>query len=255
MITDYAGWCDKIEGESYPTENGFMRIVRREPIGVCAGILAFNGPLVQLSMKCAPCLATGNTAIIKGSEKTPLAVLFLGKLFNEAGFPPGVFQALAGAGETGALLASHMGIDKIAFTGSVNTGRKIAQAATTSNLKKVTLELGGKSPSIVFPDANLDVAVEWCARGITINAGQACIASSVLYVHKDIREKFLNMMKEAFSNMDGVIGNPDSPSTQISTVVDSKQFDRIMKYIEGGKEEATLIAGGERIGDKVNMHT
>jgi acyl-CoA reductase-like NAD-dependent aldehyde dehydrogenase len=202
-------------------------------------------------MKCAACLATGNTAIVKSSEKTPLAVLFFGKLTNEAGFPPGVFQALAGAGETGALLASHMGIDKISFTGSVGTGKKIAQAAAASNLKKVTLELGGKSPSIIFPDANLNIAVEWCTRGITINAGQACIASSVVYVHKDIREKFLNMMKEAFRKLDHVIGDPDLDSTQISTVVDKIQFDRIMEYIEGGKDEATLITGGERIGDKV----
>ncbi|KAI0158242.1 aldehyde dehydrogenase domain-containing protein [Xylariaceae sp. FL1272] len=240
----YAGWIDKVDGESFPAENGFMRFVRREPIGVCAGVFAFNGTAVQVGMKSGACLAMGNTTILKPSEKTPLAAIYIGKLAKEAGLPPGVFQVVNGGGETGALLASHMDIDKISFTGSVGTGKKIAQLAAASNLKKVTLELGGKSPSIVFPDANLEVATTWCAQGITINAGQVCIASSRVY---DIKEQFIGAMKTAFEKTAEFVGDPQSADKQIGTLADKVQFDRVSKYIENGKSEATLVTGGDRM--------
>lgn len=230
-----------------------MKIVRREPLGVCAAINAFNGPFAIFAIKAAPCLAAGNTMVMKASEKTPLSTLALGKLINEAGLPPGVFNLISGGGETGAMMSSHMDIDKISFTGSLNTGKKIAQAAAASNLKRVTLELGGKSPSIVFPDANLDVAVQWSVQGITVNGGQACIASSRVYVHKDIKEEFVAGMKAAFEKItsDGSFGDPLAQSTTIPPLVDKSQYERVSSYLESGKGEATLVTGGGSLFDKV----
>ncbi|OAL38851.1 hypothetical protein AYO20_02057 [Fonsecaea nubica] len=247
----YAGWCDKLEGESWPADNGFMKVVRREPLGVCAAVNAFNGPLVMIAFKGAPCLAAGNTMVMKSSEKTPLSTIFFGKLLQQAQIPPGVFNLLSGAGETGALLASHTDVDKISFTGSVNTGKKIAVAAASSNLKRVTLELGGKSPSIVFPDANLDVATQWCVQGIVGNSGQACIASSRVYVHKDIKETFVQCLKTAFEQTHAAFGkDPHSDSTHIGPLVDKSQFEKVAQYVEAGKAEATLITGGEALYDQ-----
>ncbi|KAH0835370.1 Aldehyde dehydrogenase [Fonsecaea pedrosoi] len=247
----YAGWCDKLEGESWPADNGFMKVVRREPLGVCAAVNAFNGPLVMIAFKGAPCLAAGNTMVMKSSEKTPLSTIFFGKLLQQAQIPPGVFNLLSGAGETGALLASHMDVDKISFTGSVNTGKKIAVAAASSNLKRVTLELGGKSPSIVFPDANLDVATQWCVQGIVGNSGQACIASSRVYVHKDIRETFVQRLKTAFEQSHAAFGkDAHSDSTHIGPLVDKSQFEKVTQYVEAGKAEATLITGGQALYDQ-----
>lgn len=156
----YAGWCDKIAGETFAEEEGTWRVVRYEPLGVCAGVGAWNASLSTFAWKAAPALAAGNTVVYKPSEKSPLGVLALGALVKEAGFPPGVVQILAGAGETGALLAGHGGVAKISFTGSAATGRRIQDAANRSNMKRVTLELGGKSPAIVFEDANLENAVQ-----------------------------------------------------------------------------------------------
>lgn len=158
---DYAGWADKLAGESFPSEGGFMRIVKNEPIGVCAAICAWNASLMFFAWKAAPALATGNTTIIKSSEKSPLGLLALGKLVVDAGFPPGVIQFLSGGAETGKLLALHPDIRKVTFTGSSVAGRKILEASAKSNLKKVTLELGGKSPAIIFPDADMANALRW----------------------------------------------------------------------------------------------
>ncbi|KAJ5239856.1 hypothetical protein N7468_004475 [Penicillium chermesinum] len=240
----YAGWCDKVEGQSFPADNGFLKIVRHEPIGVCAAINAFNGPLVMCGFKGAPCLAAGNTMIMKASEKSPLSSLYLGKLANEAGIPPGVINFISGAGLTGALLASHMGIDKVSFTGSTATGKKIAKAAVESNLKRVSLELGGKSPSIVFPDANLDVAVQWCTQGIVGNSGQACIASSRVYVHESIRDVFIDQMKTAFEAAKAGFGDPFSKTTTLPPLIDKLQFDRVSKFVEEGKKQSTIVTGG-----------
>ncbi|KAL4861473.1 hypothetical protein BDV12DRAFT_203983 [Aspergillus spectabilis] len=240
----YAGWCDKIDGQSFPADNGFLKIVRREPIGVCAAINAFNGPLVMCGFKGAPCLAAGNTIIIKASEKSPLSSLYLGNLANQAGIPPGVINFISGAGETGALLAGHMGIDKISFTGSTATGKKITKKAVESNLKRVSLELGGKSPSIVFPDANLDVAVQWCTQGIIGNSGQACIASSRVYIHDSIREVFIDRLKAAFEAAKAGFGDPFAETTSLPPLIDKTQFDRVSEFLENGKVQSTLVTGG-----------
>lgn len=186
FMTDYAGWADKITGDMYPADDGFYKIVRHEPLGVCAGITAWNGSLHFLAWKAAPALACGNTVIIKPSEKSPLGTLAAGYLIKAAGFPPGVFQILTGGSEIGAHLSAHMGIQKISFTGSCSTGKKIQEAATKSNLKRVTLELGGKSPGIVFKDADLDTALFWSVLGITVNTGQVCAATSRLLVDESI---------------------------------------------------------------------
>lgn len=231
-------------GKSIPADNGFMKIIRREPIGVCAAINAFNGPVVMCGLKGAPCLAAGNAIIIKASEKSPLSSLYLGKLATEAGIPPGIFNVISGADTTGALLANHMHIDKIAFTGSTATGRKIARAAADSNLKRVSLELGGKSPSIVFPDANLDIATQWCVQGIVGNSGQACIASSRVYVHENIRDEFIARMKGAFEASVAAFGDPFAANTHLPPLIDKLQFDRVKNIIKAGKKEGTLITGG-----------
>lgn len=221
------------------------------PIGVCAAIMAFNGPIGLAALKAAPCLAAGNTIIIKSSEKTPLSSLYLGKLANEAGFPNGVINFISGDGETGALLASHMGIDKISFTGSGAVGKKIAQAAAKSNLKRVSLELGGKSPSIVFPEANLDVAVKWCVQGIVSLSGQMCFASSRVYVHENVKDEFVQRMKTALESQDEHFGNALSQSTLHPPLADATQCARVMRYITEGKSNAQLVTGGDKISEEV----
>lgn len=251
--TDYAGWCGKLGGESFPANDGsgLLKIVHREAIGVCAAIVAFNGPIGLMAMKAAPCLAAGNTIIIKASERSPLSSLYLGQLANEAGIPPGVMNFISGDGETGALLATHTDIDHISFTGSVGVGKKIAQAAAQSNLKRVSLELGGKSPSIIFPDANIDIAVQWCVQGLIGLSGQACFASSRVYVHDDIKAQVINRMKTAFESMDGCYGDSLHETTLHPPMVDRNHFDRVASFIDRGKGEATLVTGGERMFKKV----
>ena len=204
----------------------------------------FNAPVLMAVAKAGPALAAGNTVIIKPSEKTPLGTLVLGRLASEAGFPPGVFNIVSGAGSTGALLASHLDIDKISFTGSSSTGRRIAEAAARSNLKRVSLELGGKSPAIVFDDANLGVAVEWCIRGITTLTGQICIANSRVYVHKAVKDEFLKQFKAGLAATESVTGDPALDTTMIGPLVDKVQYDRVMSYVEMGKKEASLFYGG-----------
>jgi aldehyde dehydrogenase (NAD+) len=160
-VTDYAGWADKLSGESFPPEDGLMKIVKHEPIGVCTGIWAWNASLMTFTWKAAPALAVGNSVILKSSEKPPLGFLGIAKLIPTTGFPPGVVQFLSGAAETGKALALHPHVRKIILTGSGSAGRKILEAASKSNLMKVTLELGGKFPAIVFPDADFDNARKW----------------------------------------------------------------------------------------------
>lgn len=168
----YAGYIDKFQGDVYPEEDGFLKVTRHEPLGVTAGIVPWNGPIGAAGAKMAPALATGNTFILKPSEKTPFSALALGPLIKEAGFPPGVLQVLSGDGSTGALLAAHMRVRKISFTGSIPTGKIIQKIAAESNLKRVTLELGGKSPAIIFNDANLENTVTGCVNALAANSGQ-----------------------------------------------------------------------------------
>jgi aldehyde dehydrogenase (NAD+) len=250
----YAGWIDKFAGESFPQEDGFMKIVRNEPLGVTVGILPWNGPISSLSLKAAAALATGNCHIIKPSEKTPFSTAALGLLIIEAGFPPGVFQILTGDGSTGALLAAHMRVRKVSFTGSIPTGKRVQEAAAQSNLKRVTLELGGKSPAVIFDDCNLQNAIEWTTRSITLNTGQACFAASRVYVHEDLAEKFIEAYKTKFKEITTTIGDPDDESTLIGPLVDETQFKRVSGYIERGQNgQGTMIIGGKRVGDKVNL--
>ncbi|KAF2471223.1 aldehyde dehydrogenase [Lindgomyces ingoldianus] len=246
----YAGWADKVEGQTFPQEDGAWRMTQYEPFGVCAGIGPWNVTILTMAWKMAPALAAGNTFVFKGSEKSPFSILVLARLFKEAGFPSGVVNILSGDGKTGALLASHMDIDKISFTGSGASGRKVVDAANKSNLKKVTLELGGKSPSLVFEDADIENALTGNSQGFLFNSGQACIAASRLFVHTSIADKFIEGLKARFQGAQGIMGDPSEPTTMLGPLADSKQMERVLGFIETGKTEAKLIVGGERQSDK-----
>lgn len=245
-----AGWIDKFAGEAYPQENGFMRVTRNEPLGVTAGVVPWNGPTGTVGLKAAPALATGNCFILKPSEKTPFAALALGPLIREAGFPPGVFQVLSGDGTTGALLASHMRIRKVSFTGSIATGKRIQKMAAESNLKRVTLELGGKSPAVVFDDCNLDNAVTWCVNAITANSGQVCFAASRVYVQEGISDEFTKRYKAALEERAKKINDPEKDDTLMGPLVDEAQFRRVSGFLERGVQTRSLLTGGQRVGDK-----
>ncbi|KAK3680684.1 aldehyde dehydrogenase (NAD(P)(+)) ald5 [Vermiconidia calcicola] len=246
----YGGWADKIEGRVTDTGPDTFNYIKKEPIGVCAQIIPWNFPLLMFSWKIGPAIACGNTVIIKSAEQTPLGALFAAKLIKEAGFPPGVLNVISGFGKTaGAALANHMDVDKVAFTGSTVTGRTILKAAASSNLKKVTLELGGKSPNIVFEDADIDNAISWVNFGIFFNHGQCCCAGSRIYVQESIYDEFIKRFKDRASK--NVVGDPFAKDTFQGPQVSQLQFDRIMNYIKAGKEAgATVEIGGNRMGDK-----
>ena len=244
----YGGWADKIHGQTIDTNPESLTYTRHEPIGVCGQIIPWNFPLLMWSWKIGPAVAAGNVVVLKTAEQTPLSGLYAAKLIKEAGFPPGVVNILSGFGRVaGAAISSHMDIDKIAFTGSTLVGRMILQAAAKSNLKKVTLELGGKSPNIVFDDADIDNAISWANFGIFFNHGQCCCAGSRILVQEGIHDKFVARFKErAAANK---LGNPFTADTFQGPQVSQLQFDRIMEYINHGKQEgATLVTGGERHG-------
>jgi len=246
----YGGWADKIEGKVIDTTPDTFNYTKKEPIGVCGQIIPWNFPILMWSWKIGPAVAAGNTVVIKTAEQTPLSGLAASKLIKEAGFPPGVINVLSGFGKVaGAAISSHMDIDKVAFTGSTVVGRQIMKAAAGSNLKKVTLELGGKSPNIVFDDADIDNAISWVNFGIFFNHGQCCCAGSRVYVQEGIYDKFVQRFKErAQAN---AVGDPFDAKTFQGPQVSQLQFDRIMGYIEAGKQEgATVETGGKRKGDK-----
>ncbi|EGR48076.1 hypothetical protein MKX07_003531 [Trichoderma sp. CBMAI-0711] len=249
-IRYYGGWADKIEGKTLDIAPDMFNYTRQEPLGVCGQIIPWNFPLLMLAWKIGPALATGNTIVMKSAEQTPLSALVFAGLVKEAGFPPGVFNLISGFGKTaGAAIAAHMDIDKVAFTGSTIVGRSIMKAAAASNLKKVTLELGGKSPNIVFNDADIEQAISWVNFGIYYNHGQTCCAGTRIFVQEGIYDKFLEAFKErALKNK---VGDPFHHETFQGPQVSQLQFDRIMGYIQSGKEEgATVEIGGERHGDK-----
>ncbi|KAF9696024.1 hypothetical protein EKO04_005880 [Ascochyta lentis] len=246
----YGGWADKIEGKIVDTSPDTFNYIRKEPLGVCGQIIPWNFPLLMWAWKIGPAVATGNTVVLKTAEQTPLSALVACTLIQKAGFPPGVVNVISGFGKVaGAAMSSHMGIDKIAFTGSTVVGRQIMKAAAGSNLKKVTLELGGKSPNIVFADADIDEAIHWVNFGIYFNHGQCCCAGSRIYVQEDIYDKFIQRFRErAASN---AVGDPFKEDTFQGPQVSQLQFDRIMSYIEEGKKAgATVETGGKRKGDK-----
>ena len=247
----YAGWADKLTGKTIPIDGNNLCYTRREPIGVCACIIPWNFPLVMLAWKLAPALAAGNTVVLKTSEKTPLSALHAAKLFEEAGFPPGVVNILSGYGNVGELLARHPQIDKVAFTGSTAVGHLIEKYSSESNLKKVSLELGGKSPMIVLDDADLDQAVAVAHVSCFLNQGQACCAGSRLFVHEKIYNKFVEKVVARAKAV--TVGGPfeGNGKAEQGPQIDEIQFKRIMGYIQSGKVEgATVATGGERHGKK-----
>ncbi|CAG8960852.1 hypothetical protein HYFRA_00002389 [Hymenoscyphus fraxineus] len=246
----YGGWADKIEGKVIDTNTDTFTYTRQEPIGVCGQIIPWNFPMLMWAWKIGPAVATGNTVVLKTAEQTPLSALVAASFIKEAGFPPGVINIISGFGKVaGAALSSHMDVDKIAFTGSTPVGRQIMKAAASSNLKKVTLELGGKSPNIVFNDADIENAISWVNFGIFFNHGQCCCAGSRVYVQSGIYDKFVERFKaRAAANK---VGDPFASDTFQGPQISQLQYDRIMGYIETGKSEgATVLTGGKRHGDK-----
>lgn len=242
----FAGWATKIEGETIPVSvPNMFTYTLREPVGVVGQIIPWNFPLQMAAWKLAPALACGNTAILKPAEQTPLTALRLGELICEAGFPDGVVNVVPGFGETaGASLVAHPDVDKIAFTGSTEVGKKIAQVCA-GNLKKVTLELGGKSPNIIFPDADLKFAVRGALNAIYFNQGEVCTAGSRLFVHSSVYDQVLSGLSDAANKMK--VGQGVDPATELGPLVSQEQLERVTGYVESGKREgATLRAGGTR---------
>ena len=240
----FAGWPTKIEGSVLPVSApGMHCYTRREPVGVCAQIVPWNFPLLMASWKIAPALAAGCTTILKPAEQTPLSAVRLGELALEVGFPPGVLNVLTGDGSTGAALVDSDGVDKIAFTGSTEVGREIGSKAGRS-LKRVTLELGGKSANIILPDADIEAAVKGSFQAIYFNSGQACNAGSRLFVPKERFEEVTAALAEAAKS--ARLGAGLDPETQLGPLVSSEQHDRVLGYISSGIEQgAELVVGGE----------
>ena len=245
-----AGWATKIEGSTIdisvpPREGGrISAYTRREPVGVVGQIIPWNFPLAMATWKLAPALATGCTVVLKPAEQTPLSALRLGELIGEAGFPPGVVNILTGYGETaGAALVRHPGVDKIAFTGSTEVGKLINREATAT-LKRVSLELGGKSPVIVLPDFDIRGAVGGASNAIFFNAGQVCAAGSRLYIHSRIYDQVVEGVAAAASRIR--LGPGLDPQTEMGPLVSKEQQERVLSYIESGRSEgASVVAGGD----------
>src|SRR5277367_2045231 len=248
----YAGWATKIEGNTIPfsgaPQGKFFAYTSREPIGVVGQIIPWNFPLLMAAWKLAPALAAGCTIVLKAAEQTPMTALRLAELVQEAGFPDGVVNILTGFGETaGAALAAHPDVDKIAFTGSTEVGKLIVQASA-GNLKKVSLELGGKSPAIILADADLDLAIAGTASAIFFNHGQCCCAGSRLYAHKSVYERVVAGVSEIAGKIK--VGPGLDPSTEMGPLVSDEQFARVTSYIKDGRESGAKVAvGGERVGN------
>jgi len=245
----YAGWADKNHGKVIPVDGNFLTYTRHEPVGVCGQIIPWNFPLLMQAWKLAPALATGNTVVMKLAEQTPLTGLYVAQLIKEAGFPPGVVNVITGFGPTaGGAIASHPDVDKVAFTGSTEVG-KIIQKEAASNLKRVTLELGGKSPNIILKDCNMDKAVETAHFGLFFNMGQCCCAGSRILVEEDIYDEFVERSVERANKR--TVGDPFDVKNEQGPQVDEEQMNKILGYVEAGKKEgAKLLTGGARIGDK-----
>ncbi|MFP3567994.1 aldehyde dehydrogenase [Paraburkholderia sp. SIMBA_030] len=242
----FAEAIDKVGGEVAPADHHLVGLVTREPIGVVAAVVPWNFPILMASWKFGPALAAGNSVVLKPSEKSPLTAIRLAQLALDAGIPAGVFNVVPGAGEPGKLLALHQDVDCLAFTGSTNVGKLIMQYAGQSNLKRVWLELGGKSPNIVMPDCpDLDRAANAAAGAIFYNMGEMCTAGSRLLVHQDIKDVFLDKLIAAARSY--TPGNPLDPQTSMGAIVDNVQLERVLGYIEAGRAEAKLLLGGARV--------
>jgi len=241
----FAGWADKIHGETIPVKGNYLTYTLREPIGVVAAIVPWNFPLLLTAWKVAPALACGNTVIIKPASQTPLTALALAEIAQEVGLPPGVLNVITGPGsKVGQMLVEHPGIDKIAFTGDTSTGKGIMRGAADT-LKKITLELGGKSANIVLPDADLDAAIRGATTGIFYGKGEVCAAGSRLLVDKSIKNEFIDKVAARAKKM--APGDPLDPKTRLGAISSQKQLETDLRYIEIAKKEgATLVAGGAR---------
>ena len=244
----FAGWTDKNHGKTIPIGGDYFCYTRHEAVGVVGQITPWNFPLLMYGMKLGPALAMGNTVVLKPAEQTPLTALKVGELILEAGFPPGVVNILPGYGPTaGAAIANHMDIDKVAFTGSTEVGHLILEAAGRTNLKRVSLELGGKSPNVVFADANMEEAIEGCHFGVFFNQGQVCCAGSRLFVEEKIYDEFVE--KSVARARRRTVGDPLEATTEQGPQIDGTQFERVMSYIDSGKREgAELLTGGKQVG-------
>ena len=241
----FAGWADKNHGHTIPIDGNYFCYSRHEPVGVVGQIIPWNFPMLMQAWKWAPALACGNTLVLKPAEQTPLTALRIAKLAQEVGFPDGVINVVPGYGPTaGASLASHMDVDKIAFTGETGTGKIVMTAAAQSNLKRVSLELGGKSPNVVFADADLDAAVDGAYFGLFFNQGQCCVAGSRLFVEERAHDEFI--YKIAAKAKGRKLGDPFDPSTEQGPQVSEEQMHRVNGYIDAGKRDgARVVAGGD----------
>jgi aldehyde dehydrogenase (NAD+) len=246
----YAGWADKNHGKTIPVEGNFFCYTRHEPVGVVGQIIPWNFPLLMQAWKWGPALAMGCTVVLKPAEQTPLTALRVAALAQEAGIPDGVLNVVPGYGPTaGAALSGHLDVDKIAFTGEHTTGQIIMEAAAKSNLKRVSLELGGKSPNVIFADADLDAAVEGAYFGLFFNQGQCCCAGSRLFVEEKVHDQFVDKMLAKAKGRK--VGDPFASDTDQGPQVSQEQFDRVMGYIDAGKKEgAKMLCGGNRVGQK-----
>lgn len=251
----FAGQCTRLEGQTIPTSINYqpegkrmLAYTRKQPVGVVAAIVPWNSPLIMAAMKLAPALAAGCTVVLKPAEDTSLTAVRLGQLIVEAGFPPGVVNIVTGRGEiTGAALAEHPDVDKVAFTGSTDVGRQILQASA-SNLKRVTLELGGKSPVIILPDADLEPAIAGAANAIFFNGGQVCVAGSRLYAHRSVYDQVVDGVSTAAEAL--TLGHGLDPQTQCGPLVSEHHADRVMGYVESGRAEGAQVrCGGSRSGE------
>ncbi|KAM9331104.1 aldehyde dehydrogenase 1A1-like [Gastrophryne carolinensis] len=250
VIRYYAGWADKNQGRTVPIDGDYFAYTRHEPIGVCGQIIPWNFPLTMFAWKIAPALCNGNTVVLKPAEQTPLTALHMGSLIKEAGFPPGVVNIVPGFGPTaGAAISNHMDVDKVAFTGSTGVGKLIKQAAGQTNLKRVSLELGGKSPVIVCADADLDAVIEFTHQGQFYHQGQVCAAGSRIFVEESIYDEFVRRSVERAKKR--VLGDPLKPGVDHGPQVNKQQYDKILELIESGKKEgAKLQCGGGPWGNK-----
>ena len=241
----YAGWADKIHGETIPTKGAYLTYTLREPVGVVAAIVPWNFPLLLAIWKVAPALACGNTVILKPASQTPLTALALAEIAHDVGLPPGVLNVVTGRGsQVGPLLVAHPGIDKIAFTGDTSTGREIMRGSADT-VKRITLELGGKSPNIVFADADLDAAIRGATLGIFYGKGEVCAAGSRLLLDRSIKDEFIDKLVARTNKIRP--GDPLDPKTRLGALSSQAQFERVLAYIEtGSREGGALVAGGKR---------
>ncbi|HTK28500.1 MAG TPA: aldehyde dehydrogenase family protein [Vicinamibacterales bacterium] len=241
----FAGWADKVHGETVPVKGSYLTYTLREPVGVVAAIVPWNFPLLLTTWKVAPALACGNTVIVKPATQTPLTALALADIAREVGLPPGVLNVITGPGASvGQMLVEHPGIDKIAFTGDTSTGKGIMRGSADT-LKRITLELGGKSPNIVFADADLDAAVRGATTGIFYGKGEVCAAGSRLLVDRSIQSEFIDKVAARAKKM--APGDPLDPKTRLGAIASKRQLENDLRYIETAKAEgASLVAGGSR---------